>query len=64
MIFFIFINGSQGAFLLIPQKSVQKKQAFEMKPVTSENPRAVQGGLGRRPILKSCPPGPPRKTFV
>ena len=30
----------------------QKKQAFEMQPITSENPRAVQGGLGRRPILK------------
>lgn len=38
------------ALLLIPQKSVQKKQAVEMSPITSGKPGAVQKGLGRRPM--------------
>ena len=37
--------------LVISQKSVQKKQGFEILSLKKENPRAVQGGLGRRPIL-------------
>ncbi len=37
----------------MPQKSVQKKQGFETLPSKKENPGAVQGGLGRRPILKN-----------
>jgi hypothetical protein len=43
-------SGSRGAFLLIPQKSVQKKQAFEMRYLKQEEPGAVQGGLGCHPI--------------
>ncbi|MDQ1351588.1 MAG: hypothetical protein QG657_1893 [Acidobacteriota bacterium] len=42
----------QGILLLIPQKSVQKKQGFEILSSEKEGPGAVQGGLGRRPILK------------
>ena len=28
-----------------------------MRPITSESPRAVQGGLGRRPIVKKSGSG-------
>ncbi len=42
-----------AVFLLIPQKSVQKKHGFETLSSKKENPRAVQGGLGSRPILIS-----------
>ena len=38
--------------LLIPQKSVQKKTRVRDMPSKKENSRAVQRGLGRRPILK------------
>lgn len=40
-------------FLLIPQKNVQK-QEFETLPSENEGPGAVQGGVGRRPILRSA----------
>jgi hypothetical protein len=49
-------------FLLIPQKSVQKKQRFETLFSKKEKTEAVQVGLGRRPILKKGPDTP--KNFL
>jgi hypothetical protein len=34
-----------------------------MRSITSTNPRAVQGGLGRRPILKNRPRTPEKLLY-
>ncbi len=46
----IGIYKDKQLLLLIPQKSLQKQQGFETLPSKMENPRAVQGGLGRRGV--------------
>jgi hypothetical protein len=42
------VNRIVNDILLILPKSVQKKQAFEMRPLKKENPSAVQRGCMRR----------------
>jgi MoaA/NifB/PqqE/SkfB family radical SAM enzyme len=48
-----FLEILRNPILQIPQKSVQKKQGFETLSSKEESSGAVQGGLGRRPILKN-----------